>query len=77
MNNRNTPPTIEEAWDMDRDDLFYVIASGIETMRHVFEQPYIDTTMFNELSHYVAELSEILEAKTAIDYYAGAGQDNR
>ena len=71
MNNRNTPPTIEEAWDMDRDDLFYVIASGIETMRHVFEQPYIDTTMFSGLSHYVAELSEILESKTVVEYAAG------
>jgi len=71
MINRDTPPTIEEAWDMDRDDLFYVIASGIETMRYVFEQPYIDTTMFNELSHYVAELSEILESKTVVEYAAG------
>lgn len=71
MIDRNTPPTIAEAWDMDREDLFYVIASGIETMRHVFEQPYIDTTMFNELSHYVAELSEILEFKTAVEYAAG------
>ena len=71
MINRNTPPTIEEAWDMDREDLFYVIASGIETMRYVFEQPYIDTTMFNELSHYVAELSEILEFKTAVEYTTG------
>ena len=71
MTNRDTPPTIEEAWDMDRDDLFYVIASGIETMRYVFEQPYIDTTMFNELSHYVAELSEILESKTVVEYTAG------
>ena len=71
MNNRDTPPTIEEAWDMDREDLFYVIASGIETMRYVFEQPYIDTTMFNELSHYVAELSEILESKTVVEYAAG------
>jgi len=71
MIDRNTPPTIEEAWDMDRDDLFYVIASGIETMRYVFEQPYIDTTMFNELSHYVAELSEILESKTVVEYAAG------
>ena len=71
MNNRNTPPTIEEAWDMDREDLFYVIASGIETMRHVFEQPYIDTTMFSGLSHYVAELSEILESKTVVEYAAG------
>ena len=71
MINRDTPPTIEEAWDMDREDLFYVIASGIETMRYVFEQPYIDTTMFNELSHYVAELSEILEFKTAVEYATG------
>lgn len=71
MTNRDTPPTIEEAWDMDRGDLFYVIASGIETMRYVFEQPYIDTTMFNELSHYVAELSEILESKTIVEYTAG------
>ena len=71
MIDRNTPPTIEEAWDMDREDLFYVIASGIETMRYVFEQPYIDTTMFNELSHYVAELSEILESKTVVEYAAG------
>lgn len=71
MINRDTPPTIEEAWDMDRDDLFYVIASGIETMRHVFEQPYVDTTMFNELSHYVAELAEILEFKTAVEYTTG------
>ena len=71
MIDRNTPPSIEEAWDMDREDLFYVIASGIETMRYVFEQPYIDTTMFNELSHYVAELSEILESKTVVEYTAG------
>ena len=71
MNNRNTPPSIEKAWDMDAEDLFYVIASGIETMRYVFEQPYIDTTMFNELSHYVAELSEILEFKTAVEYATG------
>ena len=71
MIDRNTPPTIEEAWDMDREDLFYVIASGIETMRHVFEQPYIDTTMFSGLSHYVAELSEILESKTVVEYAAG------
>ena len=71
MTNRNTPPTIEEAWDMDREDLFYVIASGIETMRHVFEQPYIDTTMFSGLSHYVAELSEILESKTVVEYTTG------
>ena len=71
MTNRDTPPTIEEAWDMDRDDLFYVIASGIETMRHVFEQPYIDTTMFSGLSHYVAELSEILESKTVVEYTTG------
>ena len=71
MINRDTPPTIEEALDMDMDDLFYVIASGIETMRHVFEQPYIDTTMFNELSHYVAELSEILESKTVVEYTTG------
>ena len=71
MTNRDTPPTIEEAWDMDREDLFYVIASGIETMRHVFEQPYIDTTMFSGLSHYVAELSEILESKTVVEYAAG------
>ena len=71
MTNRDTPPTIEEAWDMDREDLFYVIASGIETMRHVFEQPYIDTTMFSGLSHYVAELSEILESKTVVEYTTG------
>ena len=71
MIDRDTPPTIEEAWDMDREDLFYVIASGIETMRHVFEQPYIDTTMFSGLSHYVAELSEILESKTVVEYAAG------
>ena len=71
------PPTIEQAWEMSREEVLSVIGSGVETLRDQFYRHYVDTTLLKDLAHYFAELTSILEAKTAIDYYAGAGQDNR
>lgn len=73
MYKQEPPPTIEQAWEMSRQELFPVIGSMIETLRDQFYRPYVDTTLLNDLAHYFEELTTILESKTAIDYYAQAG----
>ena len=67
MNNRNTPPTIEEAWDMDAEDLYFVIRGLHETTGHILGEPMIDTRYLVGITRFQAELAEILMCKAGLE----------
>ena len=67
MNNRNTPPTIEEAWDMDTEDLYFVIQGLHEKTDHILNAPMIDTRYLVGITRFQAELAEILMCKTGLE----------
>lgn len=67
MNNRNTPPTIEEAWDMDTEDLYFVIQGLHEKTDHILNAPEIDTRYLVGITRFQAELAEILMCKTGLE----------
>ena len=67
MNNRNTPPTIEEAWDMDAEDLYFVIRGLHESVDLVLGEPMIDTRLLVGITRFQAELAEILMCKAGLE----------
>ena len=67
MNNRNTPPTIEEAWDMDAEDLYFVIRGLHESVDLVLGEPMIDTRYLVGITRFQAELAEILMCKAGLE----------
>ena len=67
MINRNTPPTIEEAWDMDAEDLYFVIQGLQEKTDHILNAPMIDTRYLVGITRFQAELAEILMCKTGLE----------
>ena len=67
MNNRDTPPTIEEAWDMDAEDLYFVIQGLHEKTDHILNAPMIDTRLLVGITRFQAELAEILMCKTGLE----------
>ena len=67
MNNRNTPPTIEEAWDMDAEDLYFVIRGLQEKTDHILNAPMIDTRYLVGITRFQAELAEILMCKAGLE----------
>ena len=67
MNNRNTPPTIEEAWDMDAEDLYFVIQGLHESVDLVLGEPMIDTRLLVGITRFQAELAEILMCKAGLE----------
>lgn len=67
MINRDTPPTIEEAWDMDAEDLYFVIRGLHDTADHALREPEIDTRILVGITRFQAELAEILMHKTAVE----------
>ena len=67
MNNRNTPPTIEEAWDMDAEDLYFVIQGLHDMAGHALGEPMIDTRYLDGITRFQAELAEILMCKTGLE----------
>ena len=67
MTNRNTPPTIEEAWDMDAEDLYFVIRGLQEKVDHILNAPMIDTRYLVGITRFQAELAEILMCKTGLE----------
>lgn len=67
MNNRDTPPTIEEAWDMDAEDLYFVIRGLHEKTDHILSEPMIDTRYLVGITRFQAELAEILMCKTGLE----------
>lgn len=67
MIDRYTPPTIEEAWDMDAEDLYFVILRLHDTTDHVLNEPEIDTRLLVGITRFQAELAEILMQKTAVE----------
>ena len=67
MTNRNTPPTIEEAWDMDAEDLYFVIRRLHESADLVLREPMIDTRLLVGITRFQAELAEILMCKAGLE----------
>ena len=67
MNNRNTPPTIEEAWDMDAEDLYFVIRRLHESVDLVLSEPMIDTRLLVGITRFQAKLAEILMCKAGLE----------
>ena len=67
MIDRNTPPTIEEAWDMDAEDLYFVIRGLHETTDHILNAPEIDTRYLVGIARFQAELAEILMCKAGLE----------
>ena len=67
MNNRNTPPTIEEAWDMDTEDLYFVIQGLHEKTDHALREPMINTRYLVGITRFQAELAEILMCKAGLE----------
>lgn len=67
MIDRDTPPTIEEAWDMDTKDLYFVIRRLHDTADHVLREPEIDTRLLVGITRFQTELAEILMQKTAVE----------
>ena len=67
MTNRNTPPTIEEAWDMDTEDLYFVIQGLHEKTDHALREPMIDTRYLVGITRFQAALAEILMCKTGLE----------
>ena len=67
MINRDTPPTIEEAWDMDTEDLYFVIQGLHEKTDHILNAPEIDTRYLVGITRFQAELAEILMCKTGLE----------
>ena len=67
MTNRNTPPTIEEAWDMDAEDLYFVIRRLHESVDLVLSEPMIDTRLLVGITRFQAELAEILMCKAGLE----------
>ena len=67
MTNRDTPPTIEEAWDMDAEDLYFVIRGLHDTADHALREPMINTRYLVGITRFQAELAEILMCKTGLE----------
>ena len=67
MNNRNIPPSIEEAWDMDAEDLYFVIRGLHEKTDHILNAPMIDTRYLVGITRFQAELAEILMCKAGLE----------
>ena len=67
MIDRNTPPTIEEAWDMDTEDLYFVIQGLHEKTDHILNAPEIDTRYLVGITRFQAGLAEILMCKTGLE----------
>lgn len=67
MINRDTPPTIEEAWDMDTEDLYFVIQGLHDMADQVLNAPEIDTRYLVGITRFQAELAEILMCKTGLE----------
>ena len=67
MNNRDTPPTIEEAWDMDAEDLYFVIRGLHDMAGHALGEPMIDTRYLVGITRFQAELAEILMCKAGLE----------
>ena len=67
MINRDTPPTIEEAWDMDAEDLYFVIQGLHEKTDLVLRAPEIDTRFLVGITRFQAELAEILMCKAGLE----------
>ena len=67
MTNRDTPPTIEEAWDMDTEDLYFVIRRLHESVDLAMSEPMIDTRLLVGITRFQAELAEILMCKTGLE----------
>ena len=67
MIDRNTPPTIEEAWDMDAEDLYFVIRGLHDMADQVLNAPEIDTRYLVGITRFQAELAEILMCKTGLE----------
>ena len=67
MINRDTPPTIEEAWDMDTEDLYFVIQGLHEKTGHILNAPEIDTRYLVGITRFQAGLAEILMCKTGLE----------
>lgn len=67
MTNRDTPPAIEEAWDMDTEDLYFVIQGLHEKTDHALRQPEIDTRYLAGITRFQAGLAEILMHKTGLE----------
>ena len=67
MIDRNTPPSIEEAWDMDAEDLYFVIQGLHEKTDHILNAPMIDTRYLVGITRFQAELAEILMCKTGLE----------
>ena len=67
MTDRNTPPSIEEAWDMDAEDLYFVIQGLHEKTDHILNAPMIDTRYLVGITRFQAELAEILMCKAGLE----------
>ena len=67
MTDRNTPPSIEEAWDMDTEDLYFVIQGLHEKTDLVLGEPMINTRYLVGITRFQAELAEILMCKTGLE----------
>ena len=67
MNNRDTPPSIEEAWDMDAEDLYFVIRGLHETTDRILNAPMIDTRYLVGITRFQAGLAEILMCKAGLE----------
>lgn len=67
MNEQTIPPSIEEAWDMDAEDLYFVIQGLHESAGRVLSEPMIDTRYLVGITRFQAELTEILMQKTAVE----------
>ena len=67
MNEQTRPPTIEEAWDMDAEDLYFVIQGLHEKTDHILNAPMIDTRYLVGITRFQAELAEILMCKTGLE----------
>ena len=67
MNEQTRPPTIEEAWDMDAEDLYFVIRRLHESVDLAMSEPMIDTRLLVGITRFQAELAEILMCKTGLE----------
>ena len=67
MTNRDTPPTIEEAWDMDAEDLYFVIQGLHDMAGRVLSEPMIDTRYLAGITRFQAEIAEILMCKAGLE----------
>ena len=67
MIDRNTPPTIAEAWDMDAEDLYFVIRRLHESVDLAMSEPMIDTRLLVGITRFQAEIAEILMCKAGLE----------